>query len=210
MLNQTGVETRSFGAPEKTILVDPLNSTAVSVIVANTGVNADSEGKKIIKAGQPVYGSLQARNTPFIVPQTVDPTATATVVGTGVTAAAVVAATFSTAVSGESGSYEFVATVVAEPASTTWKLGNDTVTLSDYGITPTGSPANGDKITVEFVAGGSVTANAVVLHDVDVTSGNANSQVVIFGTIDVSKVDASVQSALISAESSLKMIQLVK
>lgn len=206
MLNQTGVETRSFGAPEKTILVDPLNSTAVSVIVANTGVNADSEGKKIIKAGQPVYGSLQARNTPFIVPQTVSPTATATVSGTGVTAAAVVAATFSTAVSATSGTYVFE----YDESETSWILGTDKVTLNTYGITPTGSPADGDKITVEFVAGGNVTANAVVLHDVDVTSGNANSQVVIFGTIDVSKVDASVQSALISAESSLKMIQLVK
>ena len=206
MLNQTGVEKISYGAPEKTILVDPLNSTAVSVIVANTGIDADSEGKKIIKAGQPVYGSLQARNTPFIVPQTIDPTANATVSGTGVTAAAVVAATFSTAVSATSGTYVFE----YDESETSWVLGTDKVTLNTYGITPTGSPADGDKITVEFVAGGSVTANAVVLHDVDVTSGNANSQVVIFGTIDVSKVDASVQSALISAESSLKMIQLVK
>lgn len=206
MLNQTGVETRSFGAPEKTILVDPLNSTAVSVIVANTGVTADSEGKKIIKAGQPVYGSLQARNTPFIVPQTIAPAANATVSGTGVTAAAVVAATFSTAVSATSGTYVFE----YDESETSWVLGTDKVTLNTYGITPTGSPADGDKITVEFVAGGNVTANAVVLHDVDVTSGNANSQVVIFGTIDVSKVDTSVQSALISAESSLKMIQLVK
>lgn len=127
MLNQTGVETRSYGAPEKTILVDPLNSTAVSIEVANTGVTADTEGKKIIKAGTPVYGSLRARNTAFTI-------------------------------SGASG---------AKPAG-------------------------------------------VILHDVDVTSGKKNSQIVIFGTIDVSKVDSAVAATLIAAEANLKMIQLIQ
>lgn len=127
MLNQTGVETRSYGAPEKTILVDPLNSTAVSIEVANTGVTADSEGKKIIKAGTPVYGSLRARNTAFTI-------------------------------SGASG---------AKPAG-------------------------------------------VILHDVDVTSGKKNSQIIIFGTIDVSKVDSAVAATLIAAEANLKMIQLIQ
>lgn len=51
----------------------------------------------------------------------------------------------------------------------------------------------------------------VILHDVDVTAGEANSQVVVFGFIDVSKVDASVQAMITSAvESKLKMIQFVK
>lgn len=127
MLNQTGVETLNYGAPEKTILVDPLNSTAVSIEVANTGVTADSEGKKIIKAGTPVYGSLRARNTPFTI-------------------------------SGTEG---------AKPAG-------------------------------------------VILHDVDVTSGKKNSQIVIFGTIDVSKVDSAVATTLIAAEANLKMIQLIQ
>lgn len=127
MLNQTGVTTGSYAAPEKNILVDELNSTAMSVVVSNAGVTADSEGKKIIKAGTPVYGSLRARNTAFTV-------------------------------SGASG---------AKPSG-------------------------------------------VILHNVDVTAGNANSQVVIFGTIDVSKVDDDVATALIAAEADLKMIQLVQ
>ena len=127
MLNQTGVTTGSYAAPEKNILVDEMNSTAVSVVVSNAGVTADSEGKKIIKAGTPVYGSLRARNTAFTV-------------------------------SGSAG---------AKPSG-------------------------------------------VILHNVDVTAGNANSQVVIFGTIDVSKVDSAVATALIAAEENLKMIQLVQ
>lgn len=124
MLNQTGFKTVA-GTTRKTILVDEMNSTAFSVVVSNTGVNADSEGKKIIKAGTPVRGNLRARNTPFVV-------------------------------------------------DTTSPIG-------------------------------------VILHDVDVTAGNANSQVVVFGFIDISKLDASVQSMLTSeVERALKMIQIVR
>jgi len=128
MLNQTGVENKTYAAPEKTILVDEFNSTSVSIVVANTGVTAGSDGKKIIKAGTPVYGSLRARNTAF------------------------------------------------------------TVSTETQGAKPAG----------------------VILHDVDVTAGNANSQIVIFGTIDVSKVETAVATALIAAEANLKMIQLVQ
>lgn len=127
MLNQTSVTTNSYGYGEKRIIVDENNSTAFSCVVANTGVTADAEGKKIIKAGQPLYGSLTARNTAFTI-------------------------------SGASG---------AKPVG-------------------------------------------VALHDVDVTAGDANSQVLVAGFIDISKVDASVQSALTSAEADLKLIVLVQ
>lgn len=204
MLNQTRIITQS-GTTRKTILVDERNSTAFSVVVGNTGVQANSDGKKIIKAGTPVYGSLMARNNAFVLPGTVDPSASAVVSGTGVTAVEVTASTFSTKVSGASGTYEFV----YDETGTTWKLDGDAVTIAQYGIEVTGSPADGDKITVTFVAGGTVTANAVVLHDVDVTSGNANSQVVVFGFIDVSKVDDDVKTLLLAAEANLDMIKLV-
>lgn len=127
MLNQTGVTKTSYGYGEKRIIVDEVNSTAFSCVVANTGVTADSEGKKIIKAGTPIYGSLTARNTAFTI-------------------------------SGEQG---------AKPVG-------------------------------------------VILHDVDVTAGNANSQVLVSGFIDISKVDASVKTALQAAEANLKLIVLVQ
>lgn len=124
MLNQTSVTKESY-ATRKTILVDELNNTTFSCVVSNEGVQANAEGKKIIKAGTPVKGDLKARNTAFEVDTT----------------------------------------------------------------TPVG----------------------VILHDVDVTAGNANSQVVVFGFIDVSKVDTDVQAMLTSTvEKALKMIQFVK
>lgn len=125
MLNQTGVTTKDYGN-RKQILVDEFNSSALSCIVTNTGVTADSEGKKIIKAGTPVYGSLMARDTAMTV-------------------------------SGAEG---------AKPCG-------------------------------------------VILHDVDVTDGKANSQVVYFGSIDVSKLDTTVATTLKAQEANLKMIALV-
>lgn len=127
MLNQTGVTKTSYGYGEKRIIVDEVNSTAFSCVVANTGITADSEGKKIIKAGTPLYGSLTARNTAFTI-------------------------------SGAEG---------AKPVG-------------------------------------------VALHDVDVTAGNANSQVLVSGFIDISKVDSAVATALASAEANLKLIVLVQ
>ena len=124
MLNNPKV-TITHGTNRKTILVDEFNSTALSCVVANTGVEA-VDGKKIIKAGTPVTGDLTDRNTPFTVDKT--------------------------------------------------------------GENPAG----------------------VILHDVDVTDGNANSQVVIFGFIDISKLDDDVVELITAAAPNLTMIKLVK
>lgn len=123
MLNNPRVERKSYGN-RKTILVDPENSTAVSCMVANTGVTADEDGVKMVKSGTPVYGSLLDRDVAMVV-------------------------------------------------------------------SGTGSPCG------------------VILHDVDVTDGTANSQIVIFGTIDVSKLEDDVATKIKAAESGLKMIQLI-
>ena len=125
MLNNPKVSI-THGTNRKTILVDEFNSTALSCVVANTGVEADGNGKKIIKAGTPVSGDLTERNTPFTVDKT--------------------------------------------------------------GANPVG----------------------VILHDVDVTDGNANSQVVIFGFIDISKLDDEVVGIITTAAPKLTMIKLVK
>lgn len=125
MLNNPKVSI-THGTNRKTILVDEFNSTALSCVVANTGVEADSSGKKIIKAGTPVTGDLTERNTPF--------------------------------------------------------------TVDKAGTNPVG----------------------VILHDVDVTDGNANSQVVIFGFIDISKLDDEVVGIITTAAPKLTMIKLVK
>lgn len=131
MLNQPNVKTMQ-GITRKNILVDEQNSTALSCMVSNTGVQA-VEGKKIIKAGTPLAGSLTNRNTPFTVAKDTESSGTFT---------------------------------------------------SD--------------------------AVGIVLHDVDVTAGNANSQVLIFGFVDVTKLDESVVALLTdAAKKNMRMIQFV-
>lgn len=69
------------------------------------------------------------------------------VTGSQITAVAVVAATFGSKVSG-SGEYHFVYAT----SGTTWKLNGTAVTITDYGVTVTGTPANNDEIKVVYTA----------------------------------------------------------
>lgn len=62
MLNKTGV-TVVEGYTPQTILFCEEGKIAIGVVVGNTGVVADSDGKKIIKAGTPIEGDLTARTT---------------------------------------------------------------------------------------------------------------------------------------------------
>ena len=181
----------------------------VGVVAGNTGVDANTEGKKIIKAGTPMHGDLTNRTNAFLVAgQTVDPTATATVEGTGITAATVTAATFKTAVSNVTGTYVFTAAV---SAGTTWSMGGSTVTLSDYGIVATGSAADGDKITVVFTAEDATPAVGVMLHDVDVTAGNNNGTLLIDGFVDLNKLDDDVLAMITSTvKSQLTHVRFLK
>lgn len=64
MANKVVKET--FGAPEKHILIAN-NSYMVTLgaQVANTGVDADADGKKILRAGTPLAGDITKRGTAF-------------------------------------------------------------------------------------------------------------------------------------------------
>ena len=64
------VKITDYNAPEKDVALNPDNLFEIGVQVANTGVTADSEGRKIIKAGTPVGGTtsvLATRNTVLTV-----------------------------------------------------------------------------------------------------------------------------------------------
>ena len=76
----------------------------------------------------------------------VEAAASASVSGTGITAATVTASTFGTKVGGATGTYVF------SYDGTNWKLDGTTATLNQYGISTTGTAASGDKITVIYTA----------------------------------------------------------
>lgn len=74
-------------------------------------------------------------------------TATASISGTGITGASVVSSTFQDTAGDTTASYVF------EYSSGQWTLGGENVTLSDYGISYTGTPDDNDTITIVFTAG---------------------------------------------------------
>lgn len=133
MLNQTGI-TKTTGVTRKNILIAPELAFSLGCKVSRTGVEAGSDGRKIIKAGTPLAGDFTARDTAFTV-------------------------------------------------------------AKDTGAS---TPKTSD-------------ATCVLLHDVDVTSGNANATALIFGFIDVSKLDSTVTAMWTdAAKKNLSKITLVK
>ena len=62
-------------------------------------------------------------------------------------------------------------------------------------------------------ADGTTAMNAVLLHDVDVTSGNANGTALVFGFVNVNRVDSDVAQAIttaLSAADASKLITFMK
>lgn len=186
------------GNPVVQILFCTDPQVSVGIIVDDTDIDAGDDGRKVVKAGTPMYGSLVDRDTPFLTTSSsVDAKAAATVSGTGITAATVTAATFSTAVSGVSGTYEF------SYDGTGWELDGSSATLTNYGIVVTGSAASGDKIVVVFTAAYETKPVGVLLHDVDVTAGSDNGTLLIFGFVNINRIDTVTAAELLAVEDDL-------
>lgn len=99
------VKTNSYPKNQKQIMLADSQMVSFGVVVANTGVEANAQGRKIIKAGTPITGDIEARNT-------------------------------------------------------------------------------------AFTKAGEENAVGILLHDVDVTEGNANGVIVLFGFVDLDKLEA--------------------
>ena len=105
------------------------------------GWDVDPENPAIPEEFLPTDFKVDSVNVPAVTES-----ATATVSGTGITGATVTAATFGTKVGNADGTYAFAYD------GTDWKLGTETVTLSEYGITEEGTAADGDGISVAYVS----------------------------------------------------------
>lgn len=208
MFNRDGIKSTTYGAPVQILANVELQYSMGCRVPQSLGTDVAGVGK-IAKAGTPVFIDLGSREAvPVAAPGTVTETATGSVVtGAGITKVEVVAATFKTAVSNTAGTYKFKATVA--DSTTTWKLGDETVTLNSYGISVTGTVANGDEIQVVFTASGTVSANAVLLHNVDVTAGTKNGTALLFGFVNYNRLESDVQ-ALVTPGTKIGDVQIVK
>lgn len=234
MLNQTGVVTVS-GGTRKIILVDEKNSTAISCKVANTGVDADANGKKIVKAGTPLNGNFEDRATAF--------TKAVTTSGTKGTWTVEITTAFATDekitidgvdyvckatesvddnyFAGASASAQatslakmafarFTATASSGVITFTQKVADSTGTAPVVSKTAT-TGAIGDVTAGTSPVDGTNNANCILLHEVDVTNGTQNAQAVIFGTFDLNKFEEDVVALVTNqVKQNLKMIQFIK
>lgn len=76
------------------------------------------------------------------------------------------------------------------------------VTVGTKKIAKAGTPIKVDLMNLQtpaVKADGAVALNAVLLHDVDVTAGNANGTALIFGFVNVNRVDSDVATAITTA-----------
>ena len=87
---------------------------------------------------------------------------------------------------------------------------------ADIGNTKAGTPIyvdlNNINVACKKVDNTATFANAVLLHDVDVSNGQTNGTALIFGFVDLNKVDATTQTLLktaLSTDGATKLITLV-
>jgi len=75
------------------------------------------------------------------------------------------------------------------------------VTVGAKKIAKAGTPLGGNLQArgTAFVAGSGTNTQGVLLHDVDVTAGNANGTLLIWGFVNLDRLEADVVTALTSA-----------
>lgn len=130
MYNNTGVTKTSY-LNKNQILFAVEHQVSMSIVVDDANITAGSNGKKIVKAGTPLTGSLDARTTAFTK------------------------------------------------------------------ASSSGSPSTSNAV-------------GILLHDVDVTAGENNGTLLIFGFVNTNRIDATTK-VLITAEvkAALPMIKFV-
>lgn len=86
------------------------------------------------------------------------------------------------------------------------------VVVGSKKIAKAGTPIKIDLMNLQTAAvkaDGTTPLNAVLLHDVDVTAGNANGTALIFGFVNVNRVDSDVATAITTAAAADGVSQMI-
>ena len=65
-------------------------------------------------------------------------------------------------------------------------------------------------VTAGTATGASPTANAVLLHDVDVTAGNANGTALYFGVVNINRLESDVQAKVTAGVNTIGAVTFIK
>ena len=68
----------------------------------------------------------------------------------------------------------------------------------------------GSLSTAATAASSSAAANAVLLHDVDVTAGNANGTALIFGFVNINRLESDVQAKVTAGANKVANVSFLK
>ena len=86
------------------------------------------------------------------------------------------------------------------------------VVVGSKKIAKAGTPIKIDLLnrnTAVSKADGTTAMNAVLLHDVDVTAGNANGTALVFGFVNVNRVESDVAQAITTATGNTDASKLI-
>ena len=61
------VKSESYGVDKHILIANNSYMVTLGGIIKQTGVTADSDGRKIVKAGTPLYGDIEKRDTGFTI-----------------------------------------------------------------------------------------------------------------------------------------------
>ena len=86
------------------------------------------------------------------------------------------------------------------------------VTVGAKKIAKAGTPIVIDLMNTNtaVVAAGATDVNAVLLHDVDVTAGNANGTALIFGFVNVNRVESDVAAKIAAVTTNNSKVTFMK
>lgn len=218
-----GIET-VVGVSPVTILVAPELAVAIPVIVGNTGLIADGNGKKILLAGTPIFGNLLTRTAAFIKAAAVAAvkgvyqmqiataaTAGDTIVIEGVTYTAGAVESISTKVfavgAGAAAQItsllkmvtcaNFDVTGATDHLIFTQKIATleGAPVISAAQVAETGAVVLANTVTTYPVISDAGAISGLLLYETDVTAGNVNAQCLVQGIVNIDKLESGLVTA---------------
>lgn len=236
MLNRDGIKKTSYGAPKQILANVDLQASVGCRVPTSLVAEADANGKKIAMAGTPIivnFNNLQADVSAPVGPtlgvftvqittafaadekitiEGVDYTCAATedVEGkkfAGANAAAQITSLLKMVTTDK---YD-----VAAVSGATDKLGftQKIVDASDTDgptVTKTSTTGAIGSVTKVTTPDAGTTANAVLLHDVDVTGGKANGTALYIGVVNINRLDAATQAKVVAGVNTIGGVTFVR
>lgn len=236
MLNRDGITTASYGNTTQILANVDLQASVGCIVPQSLVPEADANGKKIAKAGTPIVVNFE--NLQADVAASVGPTlgvftlqiTTAfaadevlTIDGVNYTCKATESVSDkqfagANAAAQVTSLLKMVTTEkydVAAVSGATDKLGftQKVVDVSDTSgptVSKTSSTGAIGSVTKTETPDAGTTANAVLLHDVDVTASKANGTALYFGVVNINRLDVNTQAKVVPGVNTIGAVTFIK